>query len=418
MTVTGETVYAHHPDTQLAMASLTKLYVSAAGLTALGPDFHFQTRVHALGPVQGGSVPGIGIIGGGSPCLDEHHTDKQPDLIFVNWANQLKQAGITRIDGDVVIDNRLFSGPDKPATYPQDHLNQQKWYSAPASAFAWNDNCIEARALPTAIGQPAQVEVRPRSNRIAITNSCTTDAKGRVYFSRAEGSNGVRVSGKCAKETAWNPMAIHTDADLLAGDHCAAVLSDHGIAITGHVRLGAVPPTGALLIDQRDPLLPAINILNSRSQNFYGEQLIRVLASERGQPGSIEAGSATVREVLGTELGLNLDHWTIVDGSGLSYENSASARSVAELLAAMAASPHGLDYRHSLKEKWSGKTRGWVKTGSLSISRCLAGFVEGPGDRDYVFAILLNRADAKSIGWASGIRDRLFTTIAGLAAGS
>ena len=41
---------------------------------------------------------------------------------------------------------------------PQDQDNQQRWYSAPASAFAWNDNCIEVRVVPTRVGERASIE--------------------------------------------------------------------------------------------------------------------------------------------------------------------------------------------------------------------------------------------------------------------
>ena len=44
-----------------------------------------------------------------------------------------------------------------------------------------------------------------------------------------------------------------------------------------------------------------------------------------------------------------------------------------------------------------------LKTGSLNIARCLAGYIDINSNR-YAFAILLDRNQAKSIGWASQLR--------------
>ena len=39
-----------------------------------------------------------------------------------------------------------------------------------------------------------------------------------------------------------------------------------------------------ILIERKDPLLASLGVYNQRSQNFYGEQLIRVMAHERAGP--------------------------------------------------------------------------------------------------------------------------------------
>ena len=119
---------------------------------------------------QQGHIPDLVIIGGGSPSLDEHHSDGQPDNIFKQWVKHLQARGIQRINGPVWIDHHYFSGPIRPPSYPGGAKNEQAWYSAPASAFAWNNNCIEIRAVPTTPGQPTRIETRPASSRIPITN--------------------------------------------------------------------------------------------------------------------------------------------------------------------------------------------------------------------------------------------------------
>jgi serine-type D-Ala-D-Ala carboxypeptidase/endopeptidase (penicillin-binding protein 4) len=394
----GKPLFRHHAYEQRHLASVTKLFVSAAALLELGPNHYMHTRIYALGTIVDGSCPGLLMLGGGSPCLDEHFTDGQPELIFQDWIARLRALGISRINGPVLVDGSLFSGPAKPPTYPQDHSNQQKWYSAPASAFAWLDNCIEVQVRPAQPGEAALVLLRPNSPRIPLRNTGKTVAKvsrPKLLTSRAHHSNQINVSGQYDRPTAWFPMAIHEQADLLHGDHFCYLLRASGIQAPRQCEAGLLTdhPDAQVLIDHRDPLGPAIHILNTRSQNFYGEQILRLLGVARAQEGSIDAGNRALQAILAEYLHLPADSFTVVDGSGLSYDNQASAVAVVQLLHGMAGSQHAGEYRASLKDYKLGKRQAQVKTGTLRVARCLAGYFQ-VADQHYAFAILLNRGKA------------------------
>lgn len=399
----------------LRLASTTKLLVAAAALTELTPDFRFITRVHALGGQQGASIPGLGVIGGGDPTFDEHFWNGDPERCLRQWAERIRAAGIARIDGDLVIDNRLFRGPIRPASYPSDGGNLTRWFSAPASAFAFNDNCIDVRATPTAPGEACRIETRPRSPRIQIENRTRTAAgsgDAKFLVDRAAQANAVTVGGSFARTTAWFPVAIHEDPDLLAGDAFAAALRDAGVQLTGAVRIGAVDPRlGAKLVDQRSELVPALTLMNQRSQNFYGEQILRLLGYRRLGEGSIAAGARAVREACAPLMGEDVATLTVLDGSGLSYGNVASARALCRLLATMDAHRFGPIFAATLKDKPHAGVTGQVKTGTLATASCLAGYVDGRGGR-LAFAILLGQGQAANWGWGSPLRERLYEMIA------
>ncbi len=403
---------AHRP---LSIASLTKALVAAAALWELGSEVAFRTRVVALGPIINGSVAGIGVIGGGSPCLDEHFSRRDPDRFFTEWAAALRARGVERVDGDLVIDARLFSGPIRPTTYPQDADNLSRWYSAPASAFAWNDNCISVRVVPTRPGEACRIETRPRSPRIGVRNLTKTVSKkddNGIRVTRAADDNAVTVSGTYSKTTAWFDLAIHADPDLLAGDHLKAVLADSGIAVRGTVRLGEVTPVGDDLVDLRQPLVPALAIMNQRSQNFYGEQLLRLLGARRGHEGSVAAGSRALATILAENVAGAGAGAAIIDGSGLSYGNRASAAFVVATLVAMHGSPHRAVFYESLKLEDDVKPPARVKTGTLAIASCLAGYIDRRDGNRWAFAILLNKGEASAFGWASGVRAATLKAIA------
>ena len=395
------------------LASVTKLCISAAALLDLRPDYRFVTELVGLGPVVDGHLPTLGIRGGGDPCLDEHFTDKDPDRIFRDWAQALREQGINSI-GEVVVDASLFSGPIRPPTYPRDANNLQKWYSAPASAFAWNDNCIEARVLPQDPGQPCRIEIRPHSPRVTVDNNTESRADGGrrgILISRAADANLLRISGAYSRATSWYPLAIHDSPNLLAADHLRFIFDQQGLPVASGSRLQALAAETPLLHRHRSPLLPALAILNQRSQNFYGEQLLRLLGHRHSGTGSIAAGTQAVTAILRQRLELELGDLSLLDGSGLSYDNRASAREITRLLAAMQRHEHGHHFQASLKDLWHGHIRGKVKTGSLAIVRSLAGYIPGDDGHTYAFCILLERGEATSIGWATRLRDKLFRTL-------
>lgn len=415
-------VFTQHDQRQLRMASVAKLPVSAAALLELGPEFQFSTSLFSLGQepaAHNGRIPGLGVIARGDPCLDEHHTDRQPERIFHDWIAALRKAGVTAIDGDLVIDNRFFSGPIRPATYPGGQRNIQAWYSAPASAFAWNNNCIEVQARPgSAPGQPAIIATRPHSSRIRIINRARTVANGGsagIIVSRAANSNTISVSGQYSKNTSWFPLAIHEDPDLLAADHFAHLLATSGLPITGEVRLGRVASNAPLLHQHHSGLIGALTILNQRSHNFYGEQIIRVLGQQRYQEGSIRAGTQAVEDILAERLNLPREHISLLDGSGLSYDNLSSTWWICQLLARMHHDPSAAIYTDTLRERWESGVRCQVKTGTLAVARCLAGYINIVPDQRYAFAILLNRGDATANDWSRSTsrrdRDRILSAI-------
>lgn len=416
---TGTWLYRHEADRLAALASTTKALVAAAALIALPPDFQFRTRIYGLGPVRdGGVLPGLGVIGGGDPCLDGHFSDDEPDRFFIAWAEQLVAQGITRIEGDIVIDGRLFSGPIIPSTYPQDPENLSRWYSAPASAFAWNDNCIEVKVVPTRSGSPCDIQVRPRSSRITVLNQTrSVGGKGdnRIVVSRAVDGNVVTVSGTYSVATDWFALAIQSDPLLLAGDHLKAILHDHGVHVAAgaQVRVGPIKPVGKPLIDEGHPLLPALTLMNQRSQNFYGEQILRVLGFIGRGEGSIDAGSKAVIAALRTEMGPIADAIAIHDGSGLSYDNQASAEAMVTMLKVMAKPAYRDRFYSTLKERDLGSVPGRVKTGTLAIATCLVGYIDPPKSNRLAFAILLNRGTARNLDWAPKMRDQAYRIMAG-----
>ena len=141
---TGETIYAHNPDHLFFPASTTKLYSCSTALATLGTDYRFETSVYRRGKLKDGRLDGDLILVasgdltmGGRTLPDGTMAFKDNDHTYANGndkaqltetdplaglkslAKQIAAAGIQHINGDILIDDRLFahargsgSGPD------------------------------------------------------------------------------------------------------------------------------------------------------------------------------------------------------------------------------------------------------------------------------------------------------------------
>ena len=78
-------------------------------------------------------------------------------------SRQVRRAGIRRVDGNVLIDDRLFHASFNPQPTP----------------VMVNDNLIDVVTKPAATGRPANVSYRPKSATLAVDAHVRTVAAGK-----------------------------------------------------------------------------------------------------------------------------------------------------------------------------------------------------------------------------------------------
>jgi D-alanyl-D-alanine carboxypeptidase/D-alanyl-D-alanine-endopeptidase (penicillin-binding protein 4) len=176
-------------------------------------------------------------------------------------------------------------------------------------------------------------------------------------------------------------------------------LAASGVRVRGGAREGIAPAAGlevGRLVSP--PLLRILHQMDTWSDNFVAETLLKLLGANRLGKGSTSAGAEVVRATLADD-GLRLDG-RLVDGSGLSSLDRLTAGSLAALLAYVWRTP-GLrpllgtlavagvsgTLRHRLVGV-PGHALVRAKTGSTDEASALVGVV---ADR-YAFAILENGA--------------------------
>ena len=149
---TGEVLYERDGEKLFVPASNTKIVTAAVALDALGPAYRWRTSLVADGDISDGVLNGdLWIVGGGDPQLGRE--------AVASWPELLRRAGIRRIAGDVIGDDRAFGGPQWGEGWYW-HEVFASWAAGVSALQVW-PNTVRARLLPGArVGDPARFELR------------------------------------------------------------------------------------------------------------------------------------------------------------------------------------------------------------------------------------------------------------------
>jgi D-alanyl-D-alanine carboxypeptidase/D-alanyl-D-alanine-endopeptidase (penicillin-binding protein 4) len=405
---TGETVYQRNPDTAQTIASVAKMISSAAALHYLGPNYKFRTTFWRRGDIKEGNLFGsLLVVGGGDPNISGRMYDDDSFAILDRWAQGLRQAGIVRVSGDLILNASGFDGIYRHPDWPPDR--DSRWYQAPVSALSYNDNCVVVSvgkgALP---GSLANVTIDPNVDvvqTLARARTIGKNGKIRIAVARPAGSETVTISGTVpSRFFRWAvPLAID-DPPKFFGAALKSRLRAAGIELVGNVVERPEKPDNLwmLVATTETDLVPTMAISNKRSQSFYAEQIFKTLAFEKTGRGTWEGAVGLARGFLAT-LGLDASRFDIHDGSGLSPYDRVSAGALVSFLRAMSSHPQGAVWRSTLAVSGGADgslrhrlldslTRGQVeaKTGTLNGVSTLAGYARAASGKTYAFAILLN----------------------------
>lgn len=417
----GETVYAWAADEPRILASNTKLLTTAAVLDALGPGYLFETRLLLRGTVADGVLRGdLGVVGGGDPQISGRSWEGDPYGVFRQWAAALRERGVARVDGDLLLDHGLFDGLAVHPDWPRDQLT--RWYEAPVDGLSFSDNCVLVRVWPGTLGGPPRVELVPPAPLLPIENTARTTPSARGQFVHIDRQGGViEVGGRI-----WygsGPVETWvTVPDPVAwfGAGLRDALSREGVELRGRlVPVERLPgPLWERVAVHRSDLVEAIRVTNKRSQNFYAESLLKLLAAERCGEGSWQAGVKAVEEWLASIGVAPGAGFVMSDGSGMSRENRFSPRQLTTVLRHMYFHPAGTEFVQSLA--YGGEDNGswkkrladppyagnvYAKTGTLNGVSTLSGYAKAVSGKVYAFSILCNQA--RSAADARQSQDRI-----------
>jgi D-alanyl-D-alanine carboxypeptidase/D-alanyl-D-alanine-endopeptidase (penicillin-binding protein 4) len=435
---TGDTLFARTPAVPLAPASNLKLATTAAALERLGPDYRYQTLVLGDGPISDGILRGDLILyGTGDPGLSDRFFESRTAALE-GLANQLLEAGVRVVTGDVVGDGSFFEGPLTGDGWDPRDLND--WFAAPSSALSFNENMVTLRIEP-AVTQGARPTIRtlPADADVPLANLATT-GRGRIRIQREEPSRPILVEGAIplGGREVWRQMTV-PDPSRYAAAVFLNVLREKGIGVRGEVRTvrhpadsrvtgrplwapGLRPGAPRILARHRSPpLREYLTVVNKRSHNLLADMILKTLGRVEGGDGSFAGGARVVKAFLADRIGADTTAVEIHDGSGLSALDRMAAGDFVRLLAYMSVTDRWDEYWATLPEAGNprelrrmyrspaaGNLR--AKTGTIEDVSALSGVVHSASGERIAFSILVN--DVPSTRGAKRIEDRIGTRLA------
>ncbi|MFA4972241.1 MAG: D-alanyl-D-alanine carboxypeptidase/D-alanyl-D-alanine-endopeptidase [bacterium] len=393
---TGKIIASHRPDLALNPASCSKIVTSITALELLGPDYRFRTIFAADAPAQAGAIGTLYVRGEGDPSLINEEIAK----IAIN----LRENGLRRITGGIVIDNSYFNSFD----FPRKGGDDGRAFTAKISAVAVNFNSIGVTVAPGRSGGSASVKLEPPLEDYRVINKVITSGKTRIYIKTSTGGEGMSVTVSGSISPRAGPSTYWRSVEDPVG-YAGAVIAHHfreaGIEVTGPIRSGGMPASASIVAEQLSrPLAEIVYDMNKLSTNFVAEQITKHLGAKRmGAPGSTEKGVAAMEEHLAT-LGVPRGSAMFENGSGLSAVSRISAQQLVQVLVS-AYQNRKLrgDFINSLSVLGvDGTMKNWgriapdlvgsvyAKTGTLDGVSTLAGYVPMSDNRLAAFAILAN----------------------------
>ena len=146
---TGNVLFEKNKDVLLAPASTLKTFTTATALHLLGETFQFKTRITFKGIIKNKIGKGTLLIYAcGDPSLGSDRFDEtKPDVIFKQIYHGLKAMGIEKLEGNIVVDNSIFSDETINRSWLDEDVGN--YYGAGLYALNWKENKFEINLVPT-----------------------------------------------------------------------------------------------------------------------------------------------------------------------------------------------------------------------------------------------------------------------------
>lgn len=405
----SSSLYAHTVDAAVTPASNTKLFTTLTALDLLGTGFRFCTTVGSTGKLAGSTLQGDLVLKGtGDPTVRAADYDA--------LAATIAAKGIRKIDGRLLADDTYFDSQRYNPRWDPDDAPFA--YASQISALTlavddvYNTGAIRVTSSASTQGQPVNVVLNPATDYVTVDNRATTGAPGSantLTVDRPAGANKVVVTGSIpAGGAAVVKLRSVEDPALYAASVFRAALAKHEVVVTGATEHGTLPAGARTLATRQSATLSVIlKPFLKLSNNGIADILAKTIGKRIAGTGSWTAGLQVVKAHV-TRSGIDTAAMQLYDGSGLSFDDRTSARSVADLLTVVRkrswfptfydalpiAGKPGALVGGTLETRMVGTPAAGnvhAKTGTLTGATALSGYATAPDGTPLVFSIIMNK---------------------------
>jgi D-alanyl-D-alanine carboxypeptidase/D-alanyl-D-alanine-endopeptidase (penicillin-binding protein 4) len=355
---TGTVLAAQNAQKMFDPGSTMKMYSVSTALKEYGPNYRFHTPVYRQGTVTGGTLSGnLVLVASGdmslglreqpdgtlyyesTPKVDQSYADEgvgdavEPPGDPLTGLNQLaamvRGSGITQVNGNVVIDDRLFA----PYAFP-DGLVSPIWV---------NENLVDLLVSPGAVGQPASINWRPMTASYTVDNQVTTvAANAATTLNVTEPTPGTLTeTGQIAAGSAPTLRVWEVDdPSAFARTAFIEALQQAGVSVTapatGPNPASILPAAGSLtaadLIGQHvsAPLSQFANLILKVSYNEGADLMVCLAAAKAGSTNCLQGLTSEVKTM--NQLGVSSTSAIPFDGAGSDDRGRSTPAAMATFL--------------------------------------------------------------------------------------
>lgn len=409
---TGDTIDAYRENCVIPPASTMKILTTATAVDMLGREYRFQTPITYTGHISDGVLHGnLYIEGKGDPTFGSRYVGSRAFLY--KWVRQVRDAGIKHITGSVIADASFFDADAlNPAWLWEDAGN---YYAPGIFALSYLDNTMNIVLRSGPVGSIAEVlNTTPEVPDIEFENHirCTpTYGDGAFVHGVPYNNRRYLVGSVPSNRQTFGVMGDLPNPPLTLARDFTTILRSSGIYVEGEASYISEAASDGVLrnvlfFNESECLARIIEHTNHKSDNLYAEMLFRTFGSRYTLPCTIHNASDFMREYW-RNRGVSLRTARVLDGCGLAPQDAISPAQFVQILRYMYGSHEREAFVESLPRSGESGTlqsflagtalHGCVcaKSGTIGGTKNYAGYIFLPDGRVWVFAVMVNSANAK-----------------------
>lgn len=398
----GNFIYEFNGNKGLSTASTQKIFTAAAALEILGKNYTYTTTSSYSGNIADGILQGnLFITSNGDPTLGSwRYEGWKPENFLQKLIAAIQSKGISKISGDLVIDDCYFDFQKVPGGWPWDDLGN--YYGAGVWSVNWRENQFDMNLQNAKIKNfnidlqniqwVNETKTGGSSDQSLIFTAPHSDV---AYISGTLPSKAITVSGSTPNPPLQLGIEIKNGLKGAGIEFNGKILTNSQQLIEGKTLLKA--PSANIFFTYQSPTLDKIVYWFLRkSVNLYGETIIKTLAKEKKGVGNFETGVDFLKDFWKNK-GINASMINFADGSGLSPQNYVSARAQVQALLWSKKQPWFDAYFDGFPIQGNGMK---MKSGTIKDTKSFAGIHTSASGKKYVFSIIINNYQGNNISEA------------------
>lgn len=368
-TKTGEVIYSQNPDEMFLPSSVTKIFTIGTLLNTFGGDYRIETPVYMQGVLneQGQLKGNLVLVAkgdlfmGGRIGKDGKISFTYIDHVYANdvpgatltkedplnglkdLAEQVYKKGIRSIEGDVLIDDRMFT------TIQAQNLT--------ISPIIINDNLIDFEVTPSSVGQTAHLMWRPQVPEYTVDNQVKTVGAGEsseVKIEKDASEKRLIITGTIAsdKQNLLHTYRIDNPSEFAKWAFIKE-LEKVGVKVNPNKTEKDALPNSKEYSDMKPvavlispPLSDFAKLILKTSHNLGANLCPFLISSAHGQA-NYDKGMENIGTFLMKTAGLNPDEFTFTDPSG-EVDNRITPSAILDFLSYMRSSKDYKVFREAL----------------------------------------------------------------------